>query len=66
MPSTKTATYIRTVYAIRRYKTETHRVHITAGGNRVFYVGEKSTPIVSIETIKMHWNSVISTKIQNT
>ena len=62
MPNNKTATYIRTVCAIRPHKTETHRVRITAGGNRVFYAGEKSTPIASIETIKMHWNSVISTK----
>ena len=52
MPGNKTATYIRTVCAIRPHKTETHRVRITAGGNRVFYEGEKSTPIASIETIK--------------
>ena len=62
MPSTKTATYIRIVCAIRPYKTETHRVRIIAGGNRVFYADEKSILIASIETIKMHWNSVISAK----
>ena len=62
MPHNETATYIRTACATRSHMTETDRVRITAGGNRMFYAGEKSTPIASIETIKMHWNSVMSTE----
>lgn len=59
VPQGKTSTCIRTVCAMRPHKTETQRVRITAGGNRMFYSEEKSTPIVSIETIKTHWNYII-------
>ena len=45
---------------MKPHKTENHRVRITAGDNRMFCSREKSTPISSVETIKMHWNSVIS------
>ena len=38
-PKGKAATYIRTVCAIKPHKTET-----TAGGNRIFYAGEKPHP----------------------
>jgi len=62
MPRNKRATYVRIVCAIRPNKTEKYRVRLTAGGNLVHYDGEKNTPTVSLETIKIHWNSVISTK----
>jgi len=61
IPKGKKVTYARIVCSIRPQKTETHRVRLTAGGNLVNYKGDPSTPTCSIETIKMHWNSVLST-----
>jgi hypothetical protein len=61
VPRNKRVTYGRIVCAIRPQKTETHRVRLTAGGNLIEYPGVTSTPTASIKTIKMHWNSVIST-----
>ena len=31
------------------------------GGNRIAHEGDTATPTASISTIKMHWNSVLST-----
>ena len=61
VPKNKRVTYGRIVCAIRPQKTESHRVRLTAGGNLIEYPGITSTPTSSIKTIKMHWNSVIST-----
>ena len=56
----KKVTYIRILCAIRLKKSETHQVQITAGENLVEFYSINSTPTAAIETIKMHWNSVIS------
>ena len=37
-------------------------MQLTAGGNRLEYNGKKSTKTASLETIKILWNSVLSTK----
>ena len=61
VPSFKTVTYPRYTTAIRPEKDEKYRVRITAGGDRIDYEGDVSTHTASMETIKTHWNSVIST-----
>ena len=61
VPHNKRVTHARIVCSIRPQKSETHRVWITAGGNLANYKGDLSTPACSIETIKLHWNSVSST-----
>ena len=34
---------------------------MTAGGDRLYYSGDTSTKSSLLETIKIHWNSVLST-----
>ena len=46
---------------MRPNKAETHRVHVTAGGDRLIYPGVTSTDTASLTTTKCHFNSVIST-----
>jgi hypothetical protein len=45
---------------IRPQKTETHRVQMTAGGNKLDYPGDASSPPVSMLDAKIHINSTIS------
>jgi len=46
----------------RPEKEEKERKHFTAGGNLVTdYPGDVSNDTVGLETIKIHWNSVVST-----
>ena len=61
VPEHKTVTYSRMVCDIRPQKEETHRMRMTAGGDRLEYAGKTSTESASLETIKIHWNSVLST-----
>ena len=61
VPKHEKVTYGRIVCSIRPQKTETHRVRLAAGGNLINYPGVTSAPTASMKTIKMHWNSVIST-----
>ena len=46
---------------IRPQKEETHQLRMTAGGDRLDYSGDTSTESVGLETIKIQWNSVLST-----
>jgi hypothetical protein len=46
---------------VRPEKEEINKVRITAGGNRLDYLGETSTEAASIETTKLLINSVLST-----
>jgi hypothetical protein len=62
IPSDKQVTYPRYVVDIRPEKSEMYRTRITAGGDRIDYYGEVATHSASMETIKMHWNSVLSTE----
>ena len=61
VPANKKVTYPRYTIAIRPEKDEPFRTRITAGGDRLNYFGDVSTDSVSMETIKCHWNSVLST-----
>ena len=63
VPKNKTATYVRTVSAVRPEKTEEPNcVQFTAGGNLLQYYDETSTETASIETAKKLIHSVLSTK----
>jgi hypothetical protein len=55
-------TYGRFVVDIRPNKTETHRVHLTVGGNLIQYPGDVSTRPADLTTSKCLWNSTISTE----
>lgn len=62
VPHNKTATYPR--YTVTHGPEKIHeqdRTRITCGGDRLNYYGDVTTNTASMETIKMHWNSVIST-----
>ena len=61
VPRNKVVTYTRFVASIREHNEEQHRVRLTAGGNCLSYDGKTSTETVSLETIKILWNSVLST-----
>ena len=61
VPAYKTVIYPRYTTAIWPEKDEKYQVRITAGGDWINYEGVVSTHTASMETIKMHWNSVIST-----
>ena len=55
-------TYARTVCTIRPEKDEKNRTRITAGGNLITaYPGNVSTETADLETIKIRWNSILST-----
>ena len=63
VPANKKVTYPRTVVAYRPEKIDNpNRTRITAGGDRLDYDGETSTNSASMPTIKIHQNSVLSTK----
>lgn len=63
VPRGRTVTFARFVCTIRPEKSEPNRTRITACGNFIHdYPGDTSTETASIETIKIHWNSVLATK----
>ena len=57
----RTATYARVVVNKRLEKEEVNRTQITAGGDRLEFQGDTSTETVGLETVKMVFNSVVST-----
>ena len=59
-PKNRSATYVIALYNIQPQKTETCRKRLTAGGNLIYYLGEVSTPISDLTTMKLHVNSAIS------
>ena len=61
VPQHKKVTYPRYTVDIRPEKSESNRIRITAGGDQLDYHGNVSTHTASMETIKTHWNSVVST-----
>jgi hypothetical protein len=61
VPSDRKATYARFVCDERPLKTETKRVRITVGGDKIDYPGKVSTPTAELVTVKCLFNSVIST-----
>jgi hypothetical protein len=61
MPNDRTATYPRFVCEHRLQKSEVNRTRLTLGGNLIKYPGDVSTKTAELETIKILFNSVIST-----
>ena len=62
VPPGRTVTYARIVCSVHPEKEETNRTRITCGGNLILdYPGDVSTETASLETFKIHINSVIST-----
>ena len=59
-PKFKTVTYGRIVALIRSHKTETHRVRLTVGGDRLEFDGVTSTQCTVLVTTKMLFNSTVS------
>ena len=54
-------TYSRIVCDFRPNKEETHRTRITAGGDRINYPGDCGTPTADMITVKLLFNSIVST-----
>ena len=54
-------TYGRIIVAYRLQKSEPNRSRLTVGGDRINYPYEVSTPTADLPTIKILWNSVLST-----
>jgi hypothetical protein len=61
IPQGRKVTYPQVVCQVRPEKEEVHRTRITAGGNLLEYQGDVSTETASLETVKIHLNSTIST-----
>lgn len=55
-------TYVQVVCDVHPHKENPNRVRITAGGDRINYTWEYSTPTANLTTVKLLLNSVISTK----
>jgi hypothetical protein len=55
-------TYGNPVVAYRPQKEDPHCIQITAGGNLITYASSQSVWTADLDTVKLHWNSVISTK----
>jgi hypothetical protein len=60
VPKDRKVTYANYVCSIRKQKAETHRVRMTAGGDKLEYPGDPSSPTVSMLNAKIHINSTIS------
>ena len=63
VPFSRKVTYIQKVCTYRSDKAEPNQTGFTAMGNFITdYGGEISTETVGLELIRMHWNSILSTK----
>ena len=63
VPKGRTVTYPRIVCTIRPEKEDPKRTRITVCGNFMEdYPGIVTTETADIETIKLHWNHVLSTR----
>ena len=60
IPKDRKITYANFICNIRPQKSETRRVCLTAGGNKIDYPGEPSSPSFSLLNVKIHINSTIS------
>ena len=61
LPSGKTVTYGRIVVDYRPQKSEQNRTRLTVGGNRIQYNGIVRTPTADLVTVKLLFNSILST-----
>jgi hypothetical protein len=57
----KDVTYGSFVCVVKSNKTETHRMRLTAGGDRINYPEDVGTPTADMTLVKIFLNSVIST-----
>ena len=64
IPKHKKVSYCRLVAVLQPKKSETHRVRVTVGADRLEYDGNCSTYCAGLVLVKTHLNSTIST--QNT
>jgi hypothetical protein len=55
-------TFAKIVLDFCTQKEDPHHIQITAGGNLIKYKGDVSTQTVDLGTVKLLWNSVISTE----
>ncbi len=62
IPHNQIVTYARIVFNFWPQKAEPHCIRITAGRNLINYPGELSTRTADITTLKLMWNSVLSTE----
>ncbi len=58
----KDVTYAKFVCELKPNKAEVHRTRLTVGGDKVHYPGNVGTPTADLTLVKMHLNSVISTR----
>ena len=62
IPLHKKVTYGRLVGDIRPLKDEKFRDRVTVGGDKLEFIGDASSVIASLSTVKILLNSVISTE----
>jgi hypothetical protein len=60
-PPDRISSYCRAVCAYNELKEEKERVRLTYGGDRSDYPFAVSTSTVDVTTVKLHFNSIIST-----
>jgi hypothetical protein len=58
----KDVTYDRICCNVRPEKDDPNRVRLTVGGNRINYPGDCGTPTADLLTVKLLFNSIVSTK----
>jgi hypothetical protein len=56
----KKITYCNPVVDQRPQKEDPNRIRLTAGGNLIHCDEELLVPTAGLETVKLHWNSVVS------
>jgi hypothetical protein len=56
-------TYTNPVIDYHPQMDNPHRICITTSGNLINYDGEAFVQTADLDTAKLHWNSVVSTKI---
>ena len=59
IPNDRKITYANFICNIRQQKSETHRVRLIAGGDKLDYPGDPSSPEVFLLNVKISINSTI-------
>ena len=62
IPNDRVVTYANIVVDYIPQIDDPNRFRITAGGNLIIYPGELTTRTADITTLRILWNSVLSTK----
>jgi hypothetical protein len=57
----KKITYCNPVVDHRPQKEDPNRIRLTARGNLIYSDKELAVPTAGLETVKLYWNSVVST-----